>query len=223
MGCIFERMVSSFRGRHADPDNRLVIHHMAFRVLIHALFVLFHGLLVERRYLFGYLTYTSTDPPMGRSVDVLYTIQLLFHSASFVFDFLARDRALLLLHHLLTVIVIGISWACRLQSFGLPVMLVMDLTDIPVYMLRISKAQKLPDWVQVSTAVLTVGSWTVLRGVFVGHILYRSMLLEDPVAAIRFGRWLLAGLWFMSAYWTSLIVHKIYRTVRNGGSRVHNY
>ncbi len=111
-------------------------------------------------------------------------------------------------HHCVTLLLIGISWITNFIVVGICVMFIHDVTDVPMFVLRIlRKSSTSMDLRMWFTALVVIVTWIYFRV----YLLLTIILEGTPMATHDNARMCLIGLmllWTMNLYWTSLVVYK---------------
>ncbi len=133
-----------------------------------------------------------------------------------------RDRmvvaAMTKVHHLVTVLILSVSWLCDFTSIGLFVMFIHDVSDVPMFMVRMVRKMGAGKVRQAFAAAVTVALWAYYR-------VYLFGLLVVAIGMQVAGNELPAGvgwqygfcgagllvLFSFNVYWTALVVFKCVR------------
>jgi hypothetical protein len=117
-------------------------------------------------------------------------------------------------HHILTVLLISLSWVYGLSSVGSTVMFINDVTDVPMFILRIIRRRKFSILSQFPLVCIIITTWLYYRVFYMGHVvyeLYSNFLLNNPltyqIPPITCAIFLNILLIF-NTYWTYLVISK---------------
>lgn len=135
------------------------------------------------------------------------------------FDIKRKDFWQMFVHHILTLILLALSWVCNLHRVGSLVLVIHDCADIFLEAAKLTKYanyQKLCDCI---FAVFTI-VWLITRLGFYPRIIY-STSIEAPTILPMFPAYyifntLLVTLQCLHIYWTYLILQIVINSLRAG-------
>jgi len=125
------------------------------------------------------------------------------------------------IHHMVTIMLLGVSWIFGLAPFGMVVLFIHDATDVPMFVIRIVRRKGAGTGIQALVVLGVISTWVYYRVWCLMMVIYQTvMLMSQPVikehglqvslGSCTFG---LSILWIFNVYWTSLV---IYKTIREG-------
>jgi len=156
---------------------------------------------------------------MPWDLKVYYQISLGYHLHSLAYHSFwtkrRNDFIEMLLHHLVTVFLIGFSYMFNWLKVGLLVMLVHDVSDIPGYLVRIFVDTKYLVCTLISYALLLVG-WGYLRLYVFPMVIIRSIFVDAAnfnersdrrsIPAVTIFLVMLSVLTVLHYYWYALFI-----------------
>jgi hypothetical protein len=117
-------------------------------------------------------------------------------------------------HHVLTLLLLTLSWMHGYASVGVFVLFLHDITDVFMYTLRAFRnSPDAPFAVVIAMAVTVVGSWTYFRVWRLGGIVMDLVAVENTPWALVCCTCMLSVLFAFNLYWTGLVVTKLVRAV----------
>jgi len=152
-----------------------------------------------------------------------YMIELTFYwslTFSQFYDVKRKDFVEMFIHHITTILLMGLSWTCNLTRVGTLVLVIHDVADILLEAAKLCKYtnyQRTCDILFTSFAI----TWIVTRlGVYPTWILY-STTIEAPQIVEMFPAYyifnaLLAILLMLHVIWTYFILKIVYKAMYTG-------
>jgi len=135
-----------------------------------------------------------------------------------------KDFAVMMSHHIVTIVLITFSHWARLLRIGTMVFLLHDVSDVPMELAKACRYANLDSLTTVFFAVFFV-VWVLSRIVYFPNVIIRTALFEVPnCPQIEWKRdycmvafdGLLLFLFAIHVYWTFLIGRILYRTIVSG-------
>jgi len=138
------------------------------------------------------------------------------------------------IHHMVTLALLGISWIYGFTAYGLLVLFIHDVTDVPMFVVRILRRKHAPQSVVVPVAVGVIAIWLYYRVFCFGLIIYNGFDIfwymfrnahENPEFALVVETHMTGGicclsgltlLWAFNVYWTFLVIYKALREILFG-------
>lgn len=135
------------------------------------------------------------------------------------FDVKRKDFWQMFLHHILTLVLLSLSWVCNLHRVGSLVLAVHDCADIFLEAAKITKYANYQKLCDAIFALLTV-VWIVTRLGFYPRIIYSSSV-EAPQILPMFPAYyifnsLLIMLLLLHIVWTYMILKIAYNSLKSG-------
>lgn len=135
------------------------------------------------------------------------------------FDVKRKDFWQMFLHHILTLILLSLSWVCNLHRVGSLVLAVHDCADIFLEAAKITKYANYQKLCDAIFALLTI-VWIVTRLGFYPRIIYSSSV-EAPQILPMFPAYyifnsLLIMLLLLHILWTYMILKIAYNSIKCG-------
>lgn len=135
------------------------------------------------------------------------------------FDIIRKDFWQMFVHHILTLLLLALSWVCNLHRVGSLVLVIHDCADI---FLDAAKLTKYANYQKVCDCIFAVFTvvWLVTRLGFYPRIIY-STSIEAPSILPMFPAYyifnsLLIALQALHIYWTYLILQIVINSLRAG-------
>jgi hypothetical protein len=126
---------------------------------------------------------------------------------------LIANVCIIKVHHILTVVLIGLSWIGNYTGTGAVVMFINDVTDVPMFALRIMRRNSAPMILQAFLAVIVVTTWVFYRVFYMAYVICENLsvtLIRNDIShQISLG--FLFVLFIFNVYWTFLVVSKVCR------------
>jgi hypothetical protein len=142
------------------------------------------------------------DPEFEIGIQMLYMLSFSYHVGLYMFDPASKRMHLIRVHHITTLILISYSWYANYVAFGAIIMLINDITDVPMFILRNSRKNKSSEIVQYISAFIVIVSWILLRIIYLGYLIIIVFSINIWVA---FFLWVL---WCLNVYWVYLVISK---------------
>lgn len=178
--------------------------------------------------------------PVPWDIYVFYMVQLsfYFHSVygTLYMDVWRKDSVVMLLHHVVTLLLIGFSYVFRFTNVGVLILFLHDITDIVLEFTKLVLYHKTKGgmWTKVCDAISTVGFvifgafwfvfrlyWYPLKAMYAaGHTCVIVMKREPPFYI--FFNVLLWTLLAMNIYWFKFIVVMAYYVVTGKAREVED-
>jgi len=126
--------------------------------------------------------------------------------------------AMIKIHHIVTLLLIGLSWVMGFMSIGIYILFIHDVTDVSMFVLRILRKQN-ADIIRIALVdVVVISTWLYYRVFNFGTVLFdiscallqEKETLDQPLLVCVAG---LGLLWLMNVYWTGLLIVKSIRTL----------
>ena len=176
----------------------------------------FCGVSSEPQHFFG-ITFSLFLYLMNYHNNPVYnTLSILMIAFLFFLD-LQNDRKHLLtkIHHIVTILLLMISWIFHHATIGSIIIFINDLTDVPMFILRILHKKHKPLWIfDYFFAAFTVLFWIVYRIYYLTYIIIQCYVTYSVVyhdkhnyvadCSLAF----LSILLCMNVYWTFLVIFK---------------
>ncbi|KAI8971492.1 TLC domain-containing protein [Mycotypha africana] len=175
------------------------------------------------------------DWEMTASLKYYYLLQFAFWiQQPFVLQIEAprKDYREYMLHHINTLLLVGLSYACNFTAVGVAVFVCMDLPDVLLSLAKTLHYLKF-GFICDATFVAMVISWLYTRVYLYGRIiwstyteteLYIPEFKLDPVNGYWFPHFvkyiivaLMMGLYILIVFWTLMIFKVVYKLVTNTG------
>jgi len=121
------------------------------------------------------------------------------------------------IHHMVTIMLLGVSWIYSFTAFGMIILFIHDVTDVPMFVVRILRRPGVALSTRVSLlAVAVVMTWMYFRVYWMGFYIVDGytrrhqcpLNLVTPVWTALGG---MVVLWCFNVYWTALVVYKVVR------------
>jgi len=145
----------------------------------------------------------SSQPYMG----------LLVLSINYVLDLFAvsQDKlsSLLKVHHIATLTLLSWSYMYDFRNFGLIVLLAHDISDVPMFVIRLVRRYGASDYIQIPIWFIVVVTWFVYRIKWFGIVVVNAWTIRD--VAGHSGTVCIVGMaviWFLDLYWWLLTCNK---------------
>lgn len=124
-------------------------------------------------------------------------------------------------HHILTIVLLSLSWACNLHRIGSLVLIVHDFADVPLEAAKMAKYVKRQRIADSIFAVFTV-CWLVSRlGLYPYRVIYYTMFeavkVIEMFAAYYIFNTLLTALQFLHIVWTWMIARMALQAITSNG------
>jgi len=121
------------------------------------------------------------------------------------------------IHHMVTLMLLGLSWTQNFTACGIWILFVHDLTDVPMFMIRILRRKNLPFTKQFFVAVVVMWMWLYYRVwclfFFILEVLRWYGQVERPfVAEACIGGLII--LFSFNCYWTFLVWSKFLTEIK---------
>ena len=123
---------------------------------------------------------------------------------------------MLKLHHVVTLLLLGVSWVFKYMPLGISILFIHDLTDVPMFWVRILRKQKAAEIYTILSALTVIVSWFYFRVYFLLTIILECLdgmkYSQDSLSAIT----CISGLtvlWVFNVYWTLLVSIKSFRVL----------
>lgn len=121
-------------------------------------------------------------------------------------------------HHMITLLLIGFSWVHNYTPLGIFILFIHDVTDVPMFVIRILRRKNASAAKNNGVAVIVIGSWLYYRVFSMFWILSdiyivgTTHIVPDVLSgcACFLG---LCALWTLNVYWTGLVVFKAFQEV----------
>ena len=168
---------------------------------------------------FDHLSYLSFMMITIYIVDLTETVLQYKYASQF-------DKRLILLclikfHHMITLMLIGFSWVYNYAILGIFILFIHDVTDVPMFVIRILRKKNAPEFKQYLVAGIVIALWSYYRVVYLLHVIINirhSLFVEhvdivpNPLSGYVcfYG---LCALWSLNVYWTALVVAKAIKVV----------
>lgn len=208
--------------------SNLKYERVHYALLFHFCTSLWNLMVIPETYL-THVGYYLFEPvvtvPVG--VHMLYIIHIMYHLGSLLYH--NRPSLVLKLHHILTILLLVLSGVTSYQPLGCVILLLNDISDLPMYCLRHARAgQGDPDamseasqWLQrghkylfqlyfVVSLILTLLSWLFMRIIAMYHILGLTQIVAQKYWSCWVAHHALQGLYVMNVYWYGCILCKLY-------------
>lgn len=124
-------------------------------------------------------------------------------------------------HHMVTIMLLGVSWIFGFAAFGMVVLFIHDVTDVPMFVIRIVRRRNAPTSVQTPLAVSVIFTWVYYRVWCLLQVILQAILILDKrwKEVNQHGLTLcaysciggLSILWMFNSYWTYLVISKSIR------------
>lgn len=168
-------------------------------------------------------------------------LNYLFDSADFVQHRLKNLHpnriviaSMIKIHHMVTILLLAVSWIYNFTSFGMIILFIHDVTDVPMFVIRILRRQGVSSSSirQILVGVGVATSWIYFRvywlGFYIVHAYTFSIQHYDDVKKFKLTNafWMSIGgmsvLWCFNVYWTFLVIYKFVREILLGKTPVYN-
>jgi TLC domain len=152
---------------------------------------------------------------------MLYGMCILF--CNYIFDMLDffsqkldKSRMLVMvmtkIHHMVTLALLGASYIYGYTAYGMLVSFIHDVTDVPMFVVRILRKKHPTSDMQVPVAIGIAVSWLYYRVYYFGCMILdaSSQTATYPEELYR-QVFILSGLtilWMFNVYWTFLVIYK---------------
>lgn len=129
--------------------------------------------------------------------------------------------ALIKIHHMVTLLLIGISWMKNFVNVGVCVLFIHDVSDVSMFALRIIHKNKSGLSQIVVSACCVLITWGYYRIFMMGTIIHDAIVAmgTTPSEFVVHG-WIcissLFVLFMLNVYWTCLVIFKIFRSLAEG-------
>lgn len=144
------------------------------------------------------------------------TETLLQYKYAAQFDKRRMLLGLIKFHHMVTLMLIGFSWVYGYVPIGIFILFIHDVTDVPMFVVRILRKKNAPESKQFLVAGIVIALWVYYRVISMLDILisvYNIVFVQtlhvipDQISAYAcfYG---LCALWSLNVYWTSLVIVK---------------
>ena len=127
-------------------------------------------------------------------------------------------RSMMKVHHMATILLLAVSWSHNFQFYGCFVLFIHDVSDVPMFAVRLLRDSAAPHAKakQLFVVPVLLFTWIYYRVGWLGALICQTAVMtangapDDP-------SWLykaLCGvflfvLWTFNVYWTSLVVKKV--------------
>lgn len=184
-----------------------------------------------REFLVNSVAWLNEPVVVPWSVHGLYLLQLLYHGLSWKCDPHGRT-GIMALHHVVTCVLIVLSWWYNYVPLGCLMMLIHDITDLPLYVVRACRVHQghsdphstalhrplrgmkwlLRELLLWSAVTATVVSWLLLRVWLLPHVIHQ-IWEHHTTGSQLICMGCLCALWVMHVYWYGLLWFKIVQTL----------
>uniref|UniRef100_A0A131YK10 Ceramide synthetase n=1 Tax=Rhipicephalus appendiculatus TaxID=34631 RepID=A0A131YK10_RHIAP len=153
-----------------------------------------------------------------------YMIELGFYVSLTMSQFIdtkRKDFWQMFVHHILTIVLLSLSWACNLHRIGSLVLIVHDFADVPLEAAKMAKYVKRQRLADAAFAVFTL-CWLVSRlGLYPYRVIYYTMFeavkVIEVFAAYYIFNSLLVALQFLHIVWTWMIARVALQAITSNG------
>jgi len=163
---------------------------------------------------YDHLTYLSFMMLAIYLMDLTETLLQYKYAAHF--DKRRMLLGLIKFHHMITLMLIGFSWVYNYVTIGIFILFIHDVTDVPMFVIRILRKKNAPESKQFLVAGFVIVLWSYYRVISMLYILIDIYnvafvkyvdIIPDRVSAYCcfYG---LVALWTLNVYWTSLVIVK---------------
>lgn len=155
-----------------------------------------------------------------------YNIELGFYISLVItqfFDTKRKDFWQMFVHHLVTILLLVLSWACNFHRIGCLVIAIHDIGDIPLEAAKLAKyceKQRLADLIfAVFTAVWIYTRCYLLPARVIYYTSYKALSIIPFFPAYYIFNGLLCLLQFLHIVWTYVIIKMVFDALQNDGMR----
>lgn len=132
-------------------------------------------------------------------------------------------RSMIKIHHMATILLLAISWSHGAHYYGCFVMFIHDMTDVPMFVVRLirNKPDASTHLKQALVIPVILFTWLYYRVYLFGHLIWKVVFSDGTVRHIsdpdNFITLILCSLgmfvlWAFNVYWTCLVVKKTITT-----------
>lgn len=131
-------------------------------------------------------------------------------------------RSMIKAHHMVTILLLAISWSYNVHFYGIFVMFIHDLTDVPMFVVRLLRLKNPPDlnMKQMFVVPVILFTWLYYRVFLFGQLILDVVTsnvshLQNPDNVTA--KWCcilgMSVLWCFNVYWTALVAKKTVQTI----------
>ena len=88
-----------------------------------------------------YFIQPEIPTPWNDGIQLLYATSFMYHVYLWSHDPVALKMPLMTIHHAVTLALIAASWYYNYESYGAVIMFINDITDVPMFALRIARKE----------------------------------------------------------------------------------
>lgn len=156
----------------------------------------------------------------------LYNIELGFYVSlviTQIIDTKRKDFWQMFIHHIVTIILIVLSWACNFHRIGVLVMVIHDVADIPLEGAKLAKYCQLQRLADIIFAIFTV-TWIYSRCYLlptrvIYYTAHEALSIVPIFPAYYIFNLLICSLQLLHILWTWLIMRIVFYALKNDGMR----
>lgn len=135
------------------------------------------------------------------------------------FDIRHKDFWLMFIHHLVTLLLLALSWICNFHRVGALVLVIHDFADIFLDATKMAKYANYQRLCDVLSGVFTV-SWLVTRLGFYPRVIYSTTIEAPRIIAVPTAYYVFNGMLILllciHIVWTIVILKAIYQAIKVG-------
>jgi hypothetical protein len=124
-------------------------------------------------------------------------------------------KSMIKIHHMVTLLLLALSWTQNLRVIGIFILFIHDLTDVPMFILRILRRKNAQFYKQVFSAIMVLWMWSYYRVWKMSQFTWGVIVytIENPIISKQypFYKSCIIGLIILSVfniYWTGLVYKK---------------
>lgn len=166
------------------------------------------------------------DHPVKTEEWWYYNIELGFYISLVItqfFDTKRKDFWQMFVHHVVTILLLVLSWACNFHRIGALVLAIHDIADVPMELAKIAKYCKKQRLADLSFAIFTI-TWIYTRCYMlptrvIYYTTYEALSIIEFFPAYYIFNGLLCLLQILHLAWTWLIMRIVFDALKNDGMR----
>lgn len=170
--------------------------------------------------------YDYPDHPVKNEEWWYYNIELAFYISLVITQFIdtkRKDFWQMFVHHVVTILLLVLSWACNFHRLGVLVLAIHDIADVPLEGAKLAKYCKKQRLADLLFAIFTL-TWIYTRCYLlptrvIYYTTYQALSIIPFFPAYYILNGLLCLLQVLHLAWTWLIIRIVFYAIKNNGMR----
>ena len=170
--------------------------------------------------------YDYPHHPVRNEEWLFYNLELGFYISlvlTQIVDTKRKDFWQMFVHHIVTILLIVLSWACNFHRIGVVVMAIHDVSDVPMEGAKLAKYCKKQRLADLLFAIFTL-TWIYTRCYLlpsrvIYYTSYKALSIIPFFPAYYIFNGLLCVLQLLNLVWTVLIIRIVFYALQNDGMR----